>query len=92
MIFQLKIKSILLLMSLLLVTWNSIAASPKADKAKAKAVIIKTNTALGVTHMTVKRTRKFTGKLGKAVKHERFAKKQYFLVTLGLDSVSFHQT
>lgn len=52
-------------------------AAPAVDKSKAKIVLMKTNRALGVAHMTVKRTKKFTGKLGKAVKHARFAKKQY---------------
>jgi len=52
-------------------------ACPPADKAKAKIVLMKTNRAIGVAHMTVKRTKQFTGNLGKAVKHARFARKQY---------------
>lgn len=52
-------------------------AAPAVDKAKAKIVLSKTNRGIGVAHMTVKRTKKYTGKLGKAVKHARVAKKLY---------------
>ncbi len=52
-------------------------AAPTVDKGKAKIILSKTNRAIGVAHMTIKRTKKFSGKLGKAVKHARFAKKQY---------------
>lgn len=61
---------------LTLFTITFLGAAPY-DKAKAKAVLVKTNNAIGMAHMTVKRTRKFSGKLGLSVKHERFAKKQY---------------
>ncbi len=72
-----KIKILILTLSVLLAAFINTEAAPGPDKVKAKAVIIKTNNALGVAHMTVKRTRKFNGKLGKAIKHERFAIKQY---------------
>ncbi len=55
----------------------NLTAAPSIEKGKAKVVLMKTNRAIGVAHITVKKTRKFTGKLGQAVKHARFAKKQY---------------
>ncbi len=73
---MMKIKILVLTFSLFLSVFT-IKAAPNADKVKAKAVIIKTNNALGIAHMTLKKTRKFTGKLGRAIKHERFAIKQY---------------
>jgi hypothetical protein len=71
-----KIK-ILLLAFIFLSTILTNAESSNADKAKAKAVITKTTNAIGIAHMTVKKTKKYSGKLGKAVKHERYAIKQY---------------
>jgi hypothetical protein len=68
---------ILITLFLIAATWINLQATPNADKAKAKAVITKTNNAIGIAHMTIKRTKKYTGKLGQAVKHERFAIKQY---------------
>ncbi|HVD99307.1 MAG TPA: hypothetical protein VNB90_13955 [Cytophagaceae bacterium] len=74
---MMKTKILMLSFLMLLGTVLTIQASPAVDKAKAKIVLMKTNRALGVAHMTVKKTRKFSGKLGKAVKHARYAKKQY---------------
>jgi hypothetical protein len=74
---MMKIKILLLLFSFLTFAFINTKAAPTADKVKARAVIIKSNNALGIAHMTVKRTKKYTGKLGKAIKHERFAIKQY---------------
>lgn len=72
-----RFKILLFSFLFLLGTLINLKAAPNDDKAKAKAVITKTNNAIGIAHMTVKRTKKYTGKLGKAVKHERFATKQY---------------
>ena len=55
------------------ITW----ALPAVEKAKAKVTLMKTNRAIGVAHMVIKKTRSFSGLLGKSVKHERFAKKLY---------------
>ncbi len=74
---MMTIKSLLIACTLLFVSFAYTEAAPAVDKAKARIILMKTNRALGVAHMTVKRTKKFTGKLGRAVKHARFAKKQY---------------
>jgi hypothetical protein len=74
---MMNIKLLLTVFLFLMGSVIAVEAAPAIDKAKAKVVLTKTNRALGVAHMTVKRTKKFTGKLGKAVKHARFAKKQY---------------
>lgn len=71
--FKLFLVAVLMLAS---ITFG-VQASPSVDKAKAKIVLSKTNRAIGVAHMTVKRTKKYTGKLGKAVKHARVARKLY---------------
>jgi len=73
---MLKINNLILILSFILASFIT-EASPMVDKTKAKVILMKTNRALGVAHMTVKRTKKYTGLLGKAVKHARFAKKQY---------------
>ena len=72
-----KIKSLLFILVLTISYAFSISTAMAIDKARAKAILVKTNTAIGITHMTVKRTKKYSGKLGLAVKHERFAKKLY---------------
>ncbi len=72
-----KIKLLITTLFLFLTYLVSITDATAVDKVRAKAILIKTNNAIGITHMTVKRTRKFSGKLGLAVKHERFAKKLY---------------
>jgi hypothetical protein len=74
---MMNIKSLIIAFTILLASFMSTEAAPSVDKAKARIILMKTNRALGVAHMTVKRTKKFTGKLGRAVKHARFAKKQY---------------
>ena len=74
---MMNIKSLLVAVLLLVVSFAQTEAAPSVDKAKARVILMKTNRALGVAHMTVKRTKKFTGKLGRAVKHARFAKKLY---------------
>jgi hypothetical protein len=58
-----------------LVMVNESHAAP--DKAKTKNFLLKTNRALGVAHMTVKKTKKYDGKLALAVRHQRYARKQY---------------
>jgi hypothetical protein len=69
-----KFKFIILVFALLFTSLTSIEA---ADRARAKIVLSKTNRAIGVAQMTVKRTKKYTGKLGKAVKEARIARKYY---------------
>jgi len=46
-------------------------------KDKAKNVLLKTNRLIGHAHMSVKRGKVYTGNLGKAVRHERYAKSLY---------------
>jgi len=75
-----NLKTLVLIVATLLVSNISqsiLHAAPPADRAKAKIVIMKTNRAVGIAHMTVKRTKKYSGYLSKAVKHARFAKKLF---------------
>jgi hypothetical protein len=74
---MIQFKNFIIILFILCSTITATCAALNVDKAKAKAVITKTNNAIGIAHMTVKRTKKYTGKLGIAVKHERFAIKQY---------------
>ena len=74
---MMKTKALIITLFIILAGFFQTEAATAVEKARAKAVLVKTNTALGVTHMTIKRTRKFSGKLGLAVKHERYAKKLY---------------
>jgi hypothetical protein len=74
---MMNIKFLFITFTLLFASFLYTGAAPSVDKAKARIILMKTNRALGVAHMTVKRTKKFSGKLGRAVKHARFARKQY---------------
>ncbi len=73
---MLKFKMLVLLL-ILVVSTTATNGSPLLEQSKAKLIIMKTNRAIGVAHMTVKKTRKFTGKLSQSVAHARFAKKLY---------------
>ena len=55
----------------LLIGATSLKAAP--DQANTRFYIMKTNRMLGVAHMTVKRTKNFTGDLALAIRHERKA-------------------
>jgi hypothetical protein len=75
-------KSILLIVGFLVfLTSNSFAAPP--DKLKTKSYLMKTNRALGVAHMTVKRTKNYNGTLAKAVRHQRVARKMFIAGNYG---------
>lgn len=68
---------IIALLSLFISVSVFATAEAAPDKTKTRNFLLKTNRALGVAHMTVKRTKKYDGKLGWAVRHQRFARKQY---------------
>jgi hypothetical protein len=72
-----KITSVLLTTLVAILVMLSAQATPVIEKQKAKNILIKTNRAIGVAHITIKKTRHYTGKLGQAVKHQRYAKQQY---------------
>ncbi|MFN3403471.1 MAG: hypothetical protein ACK40G_05195 [Cytophagaceae bacterium] len=63
--------------SITLILSISLALAFPPDKVKTKNFILKTNRALGVSHMVVKKTKKMDGKLALAVRHERLAKQFY---------------
>jgi hypothetical protein len=53
------------------------AEAQEIPRAKALAVLAKTNRAIQVAHVAVKRNKVYTGNLGKAVKNQRYAKKLF---------------
>ena len=69
-------KHILLLLAVL-VTGLMAMGYDAVDKTMAKNILLKTNRAIGVAHIVTKKTKNYTGKLAKAVSHERLAKKLY---------------
>ncbi|MCS6823098.1 MAG: hypothetical protein NZ529_02295 [Cytophagaceae bacterium] len=62
---------------LALVITNTVFGVPPIYKAKAKAAIAKTNRAIYVALKAVKTNKVYSGNLGKAIKHQRYAKKLY---------------
>ena len=57
----------------LILLFSNLTAFAQPSQPQTRFYIIKTNRLLGVAHMTVKRTQKFTGDLALAVRHERKA-------------------
>lgn len=72
-----KTSAILGLLTIFFLFTLSVQAAPGPDKAKAKAVLMKTHRAIGVARVTVMKTKKYTGNLAKAVRYQRYAKKLY---------------
>ncbi|MCU0430792.1 MAG: hypothetical protein MUF42_12575 [Cytophagaceae bacterium] len=72
----------IVLMLLAFFSIQTLSAAPP-DKAKTKAYLMKTTRALGVAHMTVKRTKNYDGTLAKAIRHQRVARKMYQAGNLG---------
>lgn len=71
-------KPLLLVLTVLWSTLFLTSQSPiQADVTRTRNVILKTNRLIGLTHMAVKNGKVYTGKLGKSVQFERFAKKLY---------------
>lgn len=71
-------KNLLKLVGLVSVLFFTVAQTPiQPDATRVRNVLLKTNRLLGLTHMAVKNGKVYTGKLGKAVQFERYAKKLY---------------
>ncbi|MFN8416472.1 MAG: hypothetical protein U0U66_09080 [Cytophagaceae bacterium] len=71
-------KNLLKLVGLVSVLFFTVAQTPiQPDATRVRNVLLKTNRLIGLTHMAVKNGKVYTGKLGKAVQFERFAKKLY---------------
>jgi len=70
-------RSPLIISFLCLILFSSNCAFAQPSQPQTRFYIIKTNRLLGVAHMTIKRTQKYTGDLALAVRHERKALELY---------------
>jgi hypothetical protein len=72
-----RIKTIVIFLFILILSLPLTQAQKPVAKEKALNFLLKTNRLIGHAHMAVKRGKVYTGNLGKAVRHERYAKKLY---------------
>lgn len=72
-----RFKTPLLFLFLVFFCISFTQAQDPVPKDKAKNVLLRTNRVIGFAHMSVKKGKIYTGNLGNAVKHERYAKKLY---------------